>query len=139
MRFQGRVYRDGKYWLADVPIFDALTQGRTRKEALGMISDWFLTMADRKRFRVRIHPIGRDEFEISASDAGRMISLLLHRQRQKSGLSLAQAAERLGAKSRNAYARYERGSSVPTVDKLDQLLRAVAPDQDIVVRQSRAA
>jgi len=139
MRFQGKLRRDGRYWLADVPVFDAMTQGRTRKEVLDMIADWFVTMVDRKDFCVRVHSIGRGEFEISSPDARRMISLLLQRQRQKSGLSLAQAAERLGAKSRNAYARYEQGVSVPTVEKLDELLRAIAPDRDIVIRQSSAA
>jgi transcriptional regulator with XRE-family HTH domain len=45
---------------------------------------------------------------------------------------LAQAAERLGQRSRNAYARYEQGKSMPTVEKLEQLLSAIAPDQKIV-------
>jgi len=139
MRFQGKLYRDGKQWLAEVPVFDALTQGRTRRDALDMIQDWFVTMVDRKGFAVDVHPVGKDEFEIGSANAREMISLLLQRQRQKSGLTLAQAAERLGVKSRNAYARYEQGASVPTVDKLDALLRAVAPDREIVVRQSRAA
>ena len=67
-----------------------------------------------------------------------MVSLLLQRQRHKSGLTLSQLAERLGARSKNAYARYEHGASVPTVDKLVELLRAVAPDRDIVVRESAA-
>ena len=138
MRFQGKLRRDGKFWLADVPVFDAMTQGRTRKEALDMIADWFVTMADRKGFSVEIHPVSRDTFEASSSDARTMVSLLLQRQRQKSGLSLAQAAQRLGAKSRNAYARYERGASAPTVEKLDELLRAVAPGRDIVLQQSAA-
>lgn len=139
MRFQGKLYRDGKQWLAEVPVFDALTQGRTRRDALDMIQDWFVTMVDRKGFAVDVHPVGKDEFEIGSANAREMISLLLQRQRQKSGLTLAQAAERLGVKSRNAYARYEQGASVPTVDKLDALLRAVAPDREIVVRQSCAA
>jgi len=139
MRFHGRVYREGKFWLAEVPVFNAMTQGRTRKEALDMIADWFETMANRKGFSVDTHQVGRDEFQISSSDARTMVSLLLQRQRQKSGLSLAQAAQRLGAKSRNAYARYERGTSVPTVEKLDELLRAVAPGRDIVLQQSGAA
>jgi transcriptional regulator with XRE-family HTH domain len=43
--------------------------------------------------------------------------------------------ERLGVKSRNAYARYEQGVSVPTVEKLDELLRAVAPGRDLVLQQ----
>jgi predicted RNase H-like HicB family nuclease len=139
MRFQGKLCRDGKWWLAEVPVFDAMTQGRTRKEALAMIADWFVTMVDRKDFSVRIHSTGGDDFEVSSDDSRTMISLLLQRQRQKAGLTLAQAAQRLGAKSRNAYARYEQGVSVPTVEKLDELLRAIAPDQDIVVRQSHAA
>jgi predicted RNase H-like HicB family nuclease/DNA-binding transcriptional regulator YiaG len=139
MRFHGRVYRDGKWWLAEVPVFDAMTQGRTRKEALDMIADWFITLVDRKGFSVHVEPTGRDDFEVSSDDARTMISLLLQRQRQKSGLSLAQAARRLGAKSRNAYARYEQGVSVPTVAKLDELLRAIAPDRDIVVRETDAA
>ena len=37
MRFQGRVYRDSGVWLAEVPIFEAMTQGRTRAEALKMM------------------------------------------------------------------------------------------------------
>jgi len=125
--------------LAEVPVFDAMTQGRTRKEALTMIADWFVVMADRDRFSVKVHPVGGSRFDVGSDDVRTMISLLLRRQRLKSGLSLAQAAERLGAKSRNAYARYEQGLSVPTVEKLDELLHAIAPDRDIVVHQGDAA
>ncbi len=82
--------------------------------------------------------LGLDMFEVSAADARSMISLLLQRQRQRSDLSLAQVAERLGVKSRNAYARYEQGVSVPTVEKLDELLRAVAPGRHLVLQQSAA-
>jgi hypothetical protein len=139
MRFQGTVTKDGTHWLAEVPVFDALTQGRTRAEALRMMADWFVTMLDRPDFAVRVHDARRGEFEVAAEDMRPMVSLLLRRQRQKSGLSLAQVAERLGAKSRNAYARYEQGTSVPTIHKLDALLRAIAPGRDIVVRQSNAA
>lgn len=139
MRFQGRLFRDGRWWLAEVPVFDAITQGHTRKEALEMVADWFATMIDRKGFAVQVHVAGKDDFEVGSNDARTMITLLLRRQRQRSGLTLAQVAERLDAKSRNAYARYEQGVSVPTVEKLDQLLRAIAPDREIVIHQSAAA
>ncbi|MFC1707168.1 type II toxin-antitoxin system HicB family antitoxin [Planctomycetota bacterium] len=138
MRFQGKVYRDGRHWLAEVPIFDAMTQGRTRKEALSMIADWFETMADNDRMEVHVYARKGKDFEIGSADTRAMVSLLLRRRRELSGLSLAEVAERLGAKSRNAYARYERGSSAPTVEKLDELLRAVSPDRDFVLRQARA-
>ncbi len=139
MRFQGSLSRDGNWWLVEVPIFDALTQGHTRKEAFAMIADWFVSMIDRKEFEVTIHKTAGDTFEIGSNDVRAMVSLMLRRQRQKSGLTLAQVAERLHAKSHNAYARYEQGLTVPTVEKLDELLRAIAPDRDVVVRQSDAA
>ena len=136
MRFNGRVYKDGKYWLAEVPILGVMTQGRTRKEALAMAGDLLETLANRPGLSVQVHPGKHGEFEVSSPDTRGMISLLLRRQRQQSGLSLAEAADRLGAKSRNAYARYEQGVSVPTLDKLDELLRAVSPGQDFVLHRS---
>ena len=139
MRFQGRVFKDGRHWLAEVAVFDALTQGRTRGDALDMISDWFETMMGSTSGSVRTIAVNRTDFEVATADAKKMISLLLRRQRQKSGLSLADAAARLGAKSRNAYARYEQGRTVPTVAKLDELLKAIAPDRDLLVGQSKAA
>jgi len=139
MRFRGKLQRDGKYWLAEVPVFDAMTQGRTRGEALGMIVDWFASIVGRPRLDVRVVNVGSADFEIAAVDTRPMISLLLRRQRQKSGLSLAAVAERLGAKSRNAYARYEQGTTVPTVEKLAELLHAIAPDREILVDLGKAA
>ena len=64
-------------------------------------------------------------------------TFLLHRQRTKHGLSLAEVAERLGAKSLNTYARYEQGKSVPTVEKFNQLLSAVSPEMDFVLVESQ--
>ena len=136
MRFQGKVYKDGKFWLAEVPIFDAMTQGHSRKEALIMMADWFETLANCPDFCVQVYAGKKEEFEISASDMKVMIRLLLQRQRQISGLSLAAAAERLGAKSRNAYARYEQGASVPSIEKLDELLQAVSRGRDFVLLTS---
>ena len=139
MRFYGKVYKDGKFWLAEIPILEAMTQGRTRKEVFVMVEDLLETLVNRPGFAVKVHPGKHGDFEVSSTDTRGMISLLLRRQRERSGLSLAQAAERLGAKSRNAYARYERGTSVPILEKLNELLQAVAPDQDFVLHHSVVA
>ena len=136
MRFHGSLYRDGKFWLAEIPILDAMTQGRTRREAIAMVKDLVETLADRPGFSAEVHTGKRCDFEISANDTRAMVALLLRRQRQRSGLSVSEAAERLGVKSRDAYARYERGASVPTLDKLDSLLEAVSPGHDFVLEQS---
>lgn len=136
MRFEGKVVRDGRFWIAEIPLLDAMTQGRTRKEALAMIGDWLETMVNRQGFTAEVHPRSAGEFEVSGTDAAAMTALLLRRRREASGASLREVASRLGASSRNAYARYERGDAVPTVDKLDALLKATSPGGDFVIRES---
>jgi hypothetical protein len=136
VRFEGHLKRDGRFWLAEIPILDAMTQGKTRVEALEMIGDWLETMIDRKGFRARVYATGKNTFEVSGSNAAAMTALLLRRRREASGSSLREVASRLGASSRNAYARYERGDAVPTLDKLDALLKAASPEGDFVIRGS---
>ena len=134
MRFEGRINRDGKFWLVEIPAFDAFTQGRTKREAFAMAKDLIETMADTKGFEVTVYPTDRETFEIGANRIGLLLALLLRRQRERQGLTLAEAAERLGQRSRNAYARYEQGRAMPSVEKLEQLLKAIAPGQWIVWR-----
>ena len=134
MRFEGRIKKDGRFWLVEIPAFDALTQGRTKKESLAMAKDLIETMADARGFQVTVYPTGRETFELGANHLGILMALLLRRQRERQGLTLAEAAERLGQRSRNAYARYEQGKAMPTLEKLEQLLKAIAPGQRIVWR-----
>jgi hypothetical protein len=136
MRFEGKVSRDGRFWLAEIPLLDAMTQGRTKKEALEMIADWLETMVNRRGFQAQVHARGRGEFEVAGSDAAAMTALLLRRLREASGTSLSEVASRLGATSRNAYARYERGDAVPTLEKLDALVKAASSGGDFVIRES---
>jgi len=134
MRFEGKLSRDGRFWLAEIPLLDAMTQGGTRAEALAMVGDWLETMVDSQGFRAEVYPTGKNAFEVSGSDVATMVALLLRRRRQASGASLREVASRLGSASRNAYARYERGEAVPTVAKLEQLLKATEPRTDFVIR-----
>lgn len=134
MRLEGKVWRDGKHWLVEVPALEAMTQGRTRKEACAMLEDLVETMVDRSGFKASVHSGRRDSLELGANDVRLLVALLLRRQREKRGLTLADAARRLDQTSRNAYARYEQGRSVPTVEKLEELLEAIAPDEHFVWR-----
>ena len=136
MRFSGKVYKDGKFWLAEIPILDLMTQGRTKQEAYRMVADMLESMVNKEGFSVEIYKGKRDGFEVGSLEPRHMISLLLQRKREISGLSLAQVATRLGTTSRNTYARYEQGKSVPSVEKLNELLHAVSPQTDIVINES---
>ena len=136
MRFSGKIYKDGKFWLVEVPILNLMTQGRTKKEAYVMVADMLETMVNKKGFEITVFKGKKDAFEVGSSDAKHFVSLLLQRKRELSGLSLSQVASRLGMSSRNTYARYEQGKSVPSVEKLNDLLHAVCPDTDIVIGES---
>lgn len=139
MRLAGRVWKEGRHWLAEVPLLDALTQGRTRAGALRMLADLVETMADRGGLAVQVFPGHGDELEIGTSDVAALVAVMLRRQRERHGLSLAEVARRLGARSKTAYARYEQGNSVPSVEKLFELLAAVAPRRDFLLRERPAA
>ena len=136
MRFSGKIYKDGKYWLAEILILDLMTQGRTKREAYEMVADMLDTMVNQKDFEITVFKGKKDAFEVGSSDAKYFVRLLLQRKRELSGLSLSQVASRLGMSSRNTYARYEQGKSVPSVEKLNDLLRAVCPETDIVIGES---
>ena len=139
MLFEGRIAKKGRFWLIEVPILDVLTQGRSRREAFAMLADAIESLVNRRGFRVTVHARAAVDLEVEASDTAAIVALMLKRQREKHGLSLADVARRLGQSSRNAYARYEQGRSIPTVDKLNELLRCVAPESPLVLRQRPAA
>jgi hypothetical protein len=56
MRLGGRIWKDNKVWLAEVPMLDAMTQGRSRRDALRMA------------FRVAVFPGAHGAFEIGSED-----------------------------------------------------------------------
>ncbi len=39
MELQGKVWKDGKFWLVEIPSLDVMTQGKSKKDALRMIED----------------------------------------------------------------------------------------------------
>jgi transcriptional regulator with XRE-family HTH domain len=135
VKLKGRIWREGKRWLVEVPILDALTQGRTEPEALRMLVDLLETMADREGFRVTVSRGPGAALEVGSNSPAALVAVILRRQREKHGLSLADVARRLGASSKTAYARYEQGGSVPTVSKFFELLTAVVPGGGFVLEE----
>jgi hypothetical protein len=104
-----------------------------------MIADAVESLVNRDGFRAAVFAGPGGRCEVGANDETALVALLLRRARLRSGLSLAQVARRLGARSLNAYARYEQGRAVPTVRQLTRLLSALAPGSDFVLGESLAA
>jgi predicted transcriptional regulator len=134
VRLEGRLFRSGKWWAIEVPVLNVSTQGQTRNEAYEMIADAIEMLVNVRGFQVTVIRRSSSSFEITSTDPARLLSLLLKRQRQAHGLSLNDVADRLGMRSRNAYARYEQARSVPTLPKLEELLKAVNPNAEVLVR-----
>ena len=129
MLFEVQAEKDGKFWLIEVPALDVMTQGRTQKDACQMLVDAIELLIDRPDSEMRVHVTKKgQQLFLSASDPDRLIALMLRRQREKYGLTLEQVAQRLGSKSPNAFARYERGKARPTLAKLLELMQAIDPN-----------
>jgi Helix-turn-helix len=141
MEMEGKIWKDGKYWLVEVPALDAMTQGKTRKEALAMAEDLVFEMARSyfgdeigKAFSITVIDYKKNIVGITASDNRLFLALSLRRQREKSGSTVREASERLGSKSPNAYAQYERGKTSISVDKYEELLIAANPSEKLRLR-----
>jgi hypothetical protein len=139
MRFSGRVWKEGRWWLVEVPALEIVTQGSTKREALSMIADAIEGHADRPGFEVRVFAGAGGQIEVGSDDVAALTALYLRRRRQASGLTLVEVAKRMGARSHNAYARYEQGKAVPTIGKLAELLAVVDGRRDIVIGRSAEA
>ena len=134
MEMEGKIWKDGKFWLVEIPALDAMTQGATRKEALAMAEDLVFEMARSyfkdaagKDFAVTVIDYKKDVMGVTANDNKLLLALSLRRQREKSGSTIREASERLGSKSPNAYAQYERGKTSISLDKYEELLIAANP------------
>ena len=138
MRLQGRIFEDDGFWLAEVPILDAMTQGRSKQDALDMVKDLVETLANRPGFAVTVHSCPGDNIELASDDIRGLVALILQRHRTRNGLSLPETARRLGAESPQAYVRYERGESSPTLEQLSEIMAAVAPGCDLVLQRGTA-
>ena len=139
MRFEGTLIKpDGKknrYWGVEIPILNIHTQGKGRKDALAMVKDAIEGLLDKKEFHVRIHAtIETNVFTIDSDNPTAFIAFMLKRQRQFRGLTVRDVAGRLNSKSPNAYAQYEQGKVKPSMDKLVELMRAIDPEFEPVLK-----
>ena len=141
MEMEGKIWKDGKFWLIDVPALDAMTQGKTRKEALAMLEDLVFEMtlsyfkeAVGKDFVVVIIDYKKSAVGVTANDNQLLLALSLRRQREKSVSTVREASKRLGSTSPNAYVQYERGRTSISVDKYEELLMAANPLKKLRLR-----
>ena len=136
MRFEGRVWKDKgtKYWLIEVPLLDVMTQGTSKGDAYRMIANAIEVLVDQKGFKVNVRSLSGESITVGATQESTLVALMLKRQREAHRLTLMEVARRLGQKSPNAYARYEQGKSLPTMEKLNELMKAIDPGFEPILK-----
>lgn len=85
MEIEGKIWKDGKFWLVEVPALDAMTQGKTRAEALMMIEDLVFEMTRNyfkttKNFVTSVIGYKKGTLKITATDKKILSKLSLKRQ-----------------------------------------------------------
>lgn len=140
----GTIEKRGQWWIAVCELIGAFTQARTRKEAMENLGDVVELRVERKGFEATVTEIARQGTRaftvlVDPSDPAQLAAAVLKYQRARHGLSLADVAKKLGVSSRNAYARYEHGTSEPSLGKLRELLGGVAPEITMLLDVTRSS
>lgn len=141
MELEGKVWKSKKHWLVEVPSLNIMTQGYSKEEAIDMIKDaileyvhyYFESEID-ETFKITAHGYKKGVIGISTTHNKLLLALSLRRQREKSGSTVREASQRLGSKSPNAYAQYEKGKTRISLDQYEKLLQAANPDQHSLLR-----
>lgn len=138
MELEGKIWKEGKFWIVEVPCLNVSSQGKTRKEALFMIQDAVFELMKSYfgdvEFEITVHDFKGTSFGLTSDDNKLLLSFLLIRQREESGLSIRDVAMRLESKNPNSYAQYEKGTVNFSIDKYEQLIHAVNPKRTTVLR-----
>lgn len=135
VKFEGKIYKSGKYWPIEVPALYIITQGKSKRDAYSMIKEAVELHVDRPGFQVETVPLPENKFILRAKkneDDKYLVALLLKQQRAKYGLSTAEVARRLGI-TKHAYAQYEQARSLPSLTKIEEFIYAMSHKAHFVV------
>ena len=140
MELEGRIWKNKNHWLVEVSSLNIMTQGKTKEEALFMIEDAIMEYmkyyfeGEIKGFELKVNDYKKSVIGISSNNNKLLLALSLRKQREKSGSTIREVSERLGSKSPNSYAQYERGKTRISLDQYEKLLHAANPYQNRLLR-----
>jgi predicted transcriptional regulator len=89
---------------------------------------------DKQGFTVEVTPRGKHTFGVTSNDTPTFLAFVLSRLRSTHQLTAREVAERLESSSPNRYARYEQGKAMPKLDTLEELLKAISSDLELVLK-----
>ncbi len=123
-----------KWWGVEVPSLGIHTQGKNRKDSYEMAKDAIVTLFDGQDIVLGVEPLGESNFLVSVKMTEELLALILRRLRATSGLKIMDIAKRLGSASPNSYAQYEQGKTMPSLEKLSEILEAINPKYEPMLK-----
>ncbi|MDJ0626537.1 MAG: helix-turn-helix transcriptional regulator [Candidatus Caenarcaniphilales bacterium] len=133
MQLQGKIWKEDKFWLIEIPALDLISSGKTKAEVSEMLIDAVkILMTEYKLGPARMKlKINKDVVYIQSSNLKGLFALVLRRLRgSKSQKSIA---EKLKLKSNNSYQQYELGKREPSISQMEQLLKTLNPNSEITL------
>lgn len=124
MKIKGTAKKDGKWLAVLMPSIAAYTQARTREGALSMAKNCICDLLNQPGLEIDAQWVSESKFEVSVDDLS-LLPRILQTARLRQGLSVEQAALRIGSCTPNAWRRYELQGCNPTLRQLKKLLQAV--------------
>jgi hypothetical protein len=128
--------RGEKWWGVDIQALGIHTQGKNKKDCYEMAKDAVETLFDGKDIVLGIEALGETDFLVSVKMTEELLALILRRLRATSGLKIMDIAKKMGSHSPNAYAQYEQGKAMPSMEKLSEILEAINPKYEPVLKIS---
>lgn len=134
MKTTGKIWKSRKdqFWLADIPLLDLMVQADNKEEIPEMAKEVIELLVNNSNFKVKAE-IFDNKLLIDSNDPKRLIALILKRQRSKYNLTLEDVTKALKAKSINEYAQYEQGKYMPSIEKFEELFKAINPQNNLAV------
>ena len=77
--------------------------------------------------------IDKGSIYVSSNDISGFIALALRRIRVNTGMTLSQAIQRLGKKSKNTWTQCETGKHSPSIERFVELVTAVDSEKELVL------
>lgn len=133
MKIKGRYYKDGTWWLAEIPSLNYMDQGRSKAELLKMLKSGIELLMAETPFKCLIEDLGDGEFILASDNVKVMSCFILKRLRESQGLSIREVASRLGHKSHTEFARHESGQTAMTLETFNKYIEALS-DKELIIQ-----
>lgn len=133
MKLLGNYYKDGNFWISEIPFISLMDQGKTKASSLKMIKSAIEELMKESKLKCEIVDIGSGRFVLSSKDVKLLTCFVLKRIREAQGLSMREVATKLGLKSHTEYARHESGLTAMTVETFNRYIEALT-DKELVIQ-----